>query len=256
MEATRDNHNRFGTPVRRERSGHENAEDLFSARRERQFRAGLMSDAGFGGRYVLFRPSRVLLWVLGDTVVRLNDALYGFRRLAHDHLMLLDGDGLSGHYGELGRRVEAVRDRLVALTEYCNKGFEGHLDEALEHARWAGVEGSEAETGAAAIAPYAEKGDVFESHRQRQVEVGILTALGREEGWVALRPCPFHGRLMGEMVCTLNDALGRVEGRMAADIMTGREEGLRQYIGELQKGMTELRVDLEGIIDVCKRKVA
>ena len=215
-----------------------------------------MSEAGYGGRYVLFRPSRALLWVLGDTVLRLNEALYGFRRLAHDHLMFLDGDGLSGHYGELGRRVEAVRDRLVVLTEYCNKGFEGNLDEALENALATGGEDSEAETKSTAVTPDPEEGDVFETHRQRQVEVGILTELGREEGWVALRPCPFHGRLMGEIVCTLNDALGRVEGRMAADIMGGREEGLRQYVRELQKGMTGLRGDVEGIIDLCRRKVA
>jgi len=260
VEATRDNHSRYGMPVRRERKGHENAEDLFSARRERQFNSGLLGETGHNSRYVLFRPSRTFVWILGDTALRLNDALYGFRRQAADHLIFLDGDRLQAHYGDLDRRVEAVRDHLVELTAYCNKGFDGRLDEALEGSEEAGAQVSqgtaEAETAPPAVSPAPTDADAFEAHRQRLVEGGILTESGRQEGWVALRPCPFYGRLMGEIVCTLNDALARVEGRMAADIMTGKEDGLRQYVRELQKRMMGLCGDVEDIIAFCGRKAA
>ena len=259
MEATRDNHSRYGMPVRRERRGHETGEDMYSARRERQLGGGLLSETGYTSRYVLFRPSRAFVWVLGDTALRLNDALDGFRRQAADHLLSLDTGRLQAHYGELDRRVEAVRDRLVALTAYCNKGFDGRLDEALEGTLSAGAEGSEegaeVEPAPQSMSDSPENGDVFEAERQRHVEAGILTESGRQEGWLALRPCPFYGRLMGEIVCTLNDAVARFEGRMAADIMAGKEDGLRQYYRELQNGLTGLRGELEGIIDYCGCKV-
>ena len=68
----------------------------------------------------------------------------------------------------------------------------------------------------------AEDGDVFDAARQRGVESDLLTEAGREAGWVALRPCPFYGRLMGEIICTFNDALIRAEARMGADIEAGK----------------------------------
>ena len=265
MEATRDNQSRYGVPVLRERKGHENVEELFFSRRERQFMGGLLSEAGHSGRYVLFRPARSLVRLLGDAVLRLNDALYGFRSRAADHLLLFDGDRLQAHYGELDRRVEAVRDRLVMLTAFCNTGFDGRLEEALEGIG-TGAEEGRAEAAAAdtregaAESPGASSaepadGDVFEDVRQRHVEGGILTASGSREGWVALRPCPFYGRLMGEIICTLNDALMRVEGRMASDIMRGREEALRRYCEELRRGMTALRGEVEAVIAFCGREV-
>lgn len=265
MEATRDNQSRYGVPVLRERKGHENVEELFFSRRERQFMGGLLSETGYNGRYVLFRPSRSFVRVLGDAVLRLNDALYGFRSQAADHLLLFEGDKLQAHYGELDQRVEAVRDRLVDLTTYCNKGFDGRLEEALEGVEPTAEEGPEAvappETaegpsevpGTTAAAP--ENVDVFEVLRQRHVEGGVLTDSGCKDGWVALRPCPFYGRLMGELVFTLNDALTRVEGRMASDIMRGKEETLRQYYRGLMRDLAALRGDVEEIIAFCGRKM-
>lgn len=265
MEATRDNQSRYGVPVLRERKGHENVEELFFSRRERQFMGGLLSKTGYNGRYVLFRPSRSFVRVLGDAVLRLNDALYNFRSQAADHLLLFEGDGLQAHYGELDRRVEAVRDRLVVLTTYCNRGFDGRLEEALQGLGYS--EGEEQE-GATPFEPLEEPreaqgpsvvgledGDAFEGVRQQYLDAGVLTESGCKEGWVALRPCPFYGRLMGEILCTLNDALMRVEGRMASDIMKGKEEVLRQYYRGLTKDLTALREDVEEIINFCGRKI-
>ena len=265
MEAPRDSQSRYGVPVLRERKGHENVEELFFSRRERQFMGGLLSETGYNGRYVLFRPSRSFVRVLGDAVLRLNDALYKFRSQAADHLLLFEGDGLQAHYGELDRRVEAVRDRLVALTTYCNRGFDGRLDEALQGIEEPTAEGAEGDVQSgtseepgdapdtSAAGPEAD--DVFELVRQRHLDAGVLTESGCKEGWVAIRPCPFYGRLMGEILCTLNDALMRVEGRMASDIMRGKEESLRQYYRGLMRDLTALRGDVEQIVAFCERRV-
>ena len=234
-------------PVLRERSGHENVEDLFVPRRERQFKDGLLGETGYNSRYVLFRPSSSFARDFGDTALRLNDALYDFRRQAADHALFLDEDKLQAHYDELDRCVDKARDRLVALTEYCNKGFDGKWDELLEGTWPAAADGPESSLRAG--------GDAFESARQRSVEGDLLTEAGREGGWVALRPCPFYGRLMGEIVCTFNDGLIRAEARMGADIEGGKAREVRQYRLELRKGMTALRQEVEEIIEFCERKV-
>ena len=248
MEETRNNHSRYGMPVLRERGGHENAEDLLGPRRERQYRDGLMGETGYNGRYVLFRPSSSFMRDFGDAVLRLNDALYGFRRETADHALFLDGDRLQAHYDELDECVDKARDRLVVLTGYSNKGFDGKWEEVLE-GTWPGA------PDVPDRAPGAE-GDVFESARQRGVEGDLLTEAGRGGGWVALRPCPFYGRLMAEIVCTFNDGLRRAEARMGADIEGGKAREVRQFRLELRKGMTALRQDVEEIIEFCGRKVA
>ena len=157
---------------------------------------GCWARAGYNSKYLLFRPSSSFVRDFGDVVLRLNMALYEFRRLSADHALLLDGDRLQAHYDELNGRVDKTRDRLVVLMDYCNKGFDGNWEETLD-GTWP--------TADAPAAPLAEDGDVFDAARQRGVESDLLTEAGREAGWVALRPCPFYGRLMGEIICTFND---------------------------------------------------
>ena len=130
-------------------------------------------------------------------------------------VLFLEGERLREHYAELDKRVEAVRDRLLALTKCCHKGFDGLYEEALEEIDWSAsgdgdsVEGVEEKKFIA-----GENGfDVFEAVRQRNVEDGILTDMGREQGFVALQSCPFYGRLVGEIIYTFNDALRRMEDR-------------------------------------------
>ena len=77
--------------------------------------------------------------------------------------------------------------------------------------------------------------DVFEAVRQRNVEVGILTELGREGGWVAFHPCPFYGRLIGEIACTLNDALRRLEGRTSFFVAQRRGRGSTPVLPGVEK---------------------
>lgn len=268
MEAARSSSTRFGRPMHRERRGHEGGGQLFIARRERDFTRGLLSDMGHSNDYLVFQPSGFFVRVLGDGVLRLNEALSGFRGQAVDHVLFLEGDDLNAHYADLDSRIEEVRDRVFDLTEYCNKGFDGQFREALESiepAAGEGVQGAtelETEESEAAEAPAAVVGaraadvDVFEALRQRNVEQGILTDFGREQGCVAFQPCPFYGRFMSEIAYTLNDALRRMEGQTSYYIVDGNGEVLRQYYRELKNGMTTLRRDLEGIVAFCKRKVA
>ena len=248
MEEARNNHSRYGIPVLRERSGHENVEDLFSPRRERQFKDGLLGSAGYNSKYVLFRPSSAFVRDFGDVVLRLNSALYEFRRLSADHALVLDGDELQAHYDELNGRVDKTRDKLVVLMDYCNKGFDGNWEETLD-----GTWPDAADSPAASL---AEDGDAFDAARRRGVETDLLTEAGREAGWVALRPCPFYGRLMGEIICTFNDALIRAEARMGADIEGGKAHEVRRYRLQLRKGLAALRTDVEEIIEFCERQVA
>ena len=262
-------------PVLRERSGHESAGELFFARRERQFLSGVLSEEGHNGHYVLFQPSRMFARVVGERVLRLNDALDGFRHAAADHLLFLEGDRLQSHYGELEQCMEKVRDQLVVLTEYCNKGFDGKLEEALgslgatdqggpdrsgkrvangEERVVHSEEVSEVPTGGGEAR--SDIDEVFEAVRQRSVKAGIMTEVGWKEGWVPLRPCPFYGRFMSEIILTLNDALRRVEGRTWYHIVGGNnDEVLRRYYLELRNGMIALGSDLEEIIEFCERKV-
>ena len=271
MEAARSSSTRFGRPMHRDRRGHEGGGQLFIARRERDFTRGLLSDMGHSNDYLVFQPSGFFVRVLGDGVLRLNEALSGFRGQAVDHVLLLEGDDLSAHYADLDSRIEEVRDRVFDLTEYCNKGFDGQFREALGGIGPAPTEGAQgaaepetegmppaeaAEAPATVVGARAADVDVFEALRQRNVEQGILTDFGREQGCVAFQPCPFYGRFMSEIAYTLNDALRRMEGQTSYYIVDGNGEVLRQYYRELKNGMAALRRDLDGIIAFCQRKVA
>ena len=270
MEATQTNAARFGRPMYRERRGHEGGGQLYIARRERDLARGLLSDMGHGNDYLVFQPSGFFLRVLGDRVLRLNEALSDFRGRALDHVLSLQGDALQAHYAELDRRIEDTRDRLFDLTAYCNRGFDGQFDDAL-----AGIEPAATEAPGASTQPESgpveptssaeepavpvaepDTGDVFETLRRRNVEQGILTDFGRDQGCVAFQPCPFYGRFMSEIAYTLNDALRRLEGQTSYYIVDGNGEVLRRYYLQLKDGMTALRRDLEGIIAFCGRKAA
>ena len=272
MEATQTNAARFGRPMYRDRRGHEGGGQLYIARRERDFTRGLLSEMGHSNDYLVFQPSGFFMRVLGDGVLRLNAALSDFRGQAVDHVLSLGGEALQTHYGELDRRIEETRDRLFDLTEYCNRGFDGQFREALEGTGAAAASEASAastesdggtaqpvtssEASAAVLAAAPGEADVFAGLRRRNVEQGILTDFGCEQGCVAFQPCPFYGRFMSEIAYTLNDALRRMEGQTSYYIVDGNGEVLRRYYLELKSGMAALRGDLDGIIAFCRRKVA
>ena len=225
---------------------------------------------GHSNDYLVFQPSGFFVRVLGDGVLRLNEALSEFRGQALEHVIALDSEALRAHYGELERRIEATRDRLFDLTAYCNKGFDGQFGEALE-----GIAADEVEAPGASPEPVGETvqpasslesavvldegpgdADAFEALRRRNVEQGIMTDFGRDQGCVAFQPCPFYGRFMSEIAYTLNDALRRMEGQTAFYIVDGNGEVLRRYYLELKNSMAALRRDLDGIIAFCGRKAA
>ena len=257
--------------MHRDRRGHEGGGQLFIARRERDFMRGLLTDMGRGNDYLAFQPSGLFARVLGDSVLRLNDALSGFRGQAVDHVLLLEGDDLNAHYADLDSRIAEVRDRVFDLTEYCNKGFDGQFREALDGIVQAPADGtarppeadtqgggpvgdSDAEPGV--VGGRAADVDAFEGLRQRNAEQGVLTEFGRDQGCVAFQPCPFYGRFMSEIAYTLNDALRRMEGQTSYYVVDGNGDVLGRYYRELKSGMAALRRDLEGIIAFCGRQVA
>ena len=247
MEATRINQSPYGRPMEREASGHAGGGDLFIVRREAHFSRGLMSERGYNDNYLTFRPAPVFERDLGECALHFNDALLEFRGRVGEHLAVFDQEGLKTHYAELNRRVEVVRDRLVGLIACCHKGFDGQFKDVLE----AGPEetaGDEEETTASGNG--ARMG--FDAVRQRNVEEGILTELGRERGYVAFRPCPFYGRVVGEIVYTFNDALLRMEGRLPYYIMGGEEELVLKYYGRLRKDASVLRGDLQEVVEYCR----
>ena len=117
-------------PWRRERDGHTGGGQLFMVRRESALQAGVLSAKGHSDNYLAFRPSNFFMRMLGDDVLRLNEALFAFRGQGVEHLVLMDDDSLAEHYGELKRRFEVIRDRVAVVVEYCNKGFDGSFEDA------------------------------------------------------------------------------------------------------------------------------
>ena len=251
MEAGND---KFGRPMERERDGHTGGGQLFMVRRESALQAGVLSAKGHSGNYLAFRPSNFFMLVLGDDVLRLNEALFEFRAQGVEHLVLMDDDSLAEHYGELKRRFEVIRDRVARVVEYCNKGFDGLFEDAQEIAAgWEAEAGEEAAAGAQEMKSFGPLGpDAYASVRQRNVEEGVLTESGSAEGFVAFRSCPFYGRVVGEIVYTLNDALRRVEDRTPQYIAGGQVEAVRRFYVGLMRGMRPLRSGMDAALAFCR----
>ena len=254
MEAVSDTPARFGRPMERERDGHSGGGQLFLVRRETDFEWGLLSEKGHSNNYLTFKPAGLFMRLLGDDVLRLNEALYAFRGQAVEHVMAFDDDQLQAHYGELNKRFEVVRDRLQSLTAYCNKGFDRLLDEALEMAEgWAEQLSEGREEGLGKMKLFGPSGpDVYEAVRQRNVDEGILTESGHKQGYVAFKSCPFYGRVVGEIIYTFNDALRRVEGRTPQFIADGEVEKVRRYYTGLIRGMKLLRGEMNEAKRFCR----
>ena len=192
----------------------------------------MLSEKGHDRNYLSFKPSNMFMRVLGDDVLGLNEALFEFRSQGVEHLVLLDDERLTAYYGELNSLFEVIRDRVFVLVEYCNKGFDGHFDDALEMAeRWAVEASEEAGDGSDALKAFGPSGpDVYEAVRQRNLEDGVLTEWGSEQGFVAFRSCPLYGRVVGEIVYSLNDALRRLEDRTPQYVAGGQVEAVRSVL--------------------------
>ena len=262
MESTRNNHGKFGRPMDRELAGYAGGGQLFVLRRTGDFERGLLSEKGHNNNYLAFKPSGMFMRLLGDDVLRLNAALFHFRGQAVERLMLFDDERLRAHNGELNQRFEAVRDRLGSLTAYCNKGFERLLDEAQEMAEgWAAELSEGEENGLSEAKLFGPSGpDVYEAVRRQNREEGVLTETGSDEGYVAFRSCPLYGRVVGEIVYTLNDALRRVEDRTGLYTMEGlHDQGqllrVRRFYAGLMRGMKLLRRELDEAAAFCRSEV-
>ena len=228
---------------------------------------------GHGNDYLVFQPAKYFTRILGDRVLRLNEVLSEVRSRGAELIAAVGVAKLQEHYGELDRLIEATRDRLAALTEYCNKGFEGRFREALEGIEPTALTAPDAsddasgretaaaqpsdssETYAAAAAAKATGTDVFAALRQRHFDQGILTEFGRDQGCVAFQPSPFFGRFLGEIAYSLNDALRRLEGNTSYYVMSGDGDTLQNYYLGLEGSLAEVGRDLDGIIACCMRKV-
>ena len=254
METTRVNTS--GSPMHREAPGRQGGGRLFYSRRERDLGRGLLSARGHGNDYLVFQPAKYFTRILGDRVLRLNEGLSEVRSRGAELIPSLGVARLQAHYAELDRLIEATRDKLAGLTEYCNKGFEGRFREALEGIEPAAStvpdtseESGERSGGTAGM-------DVFDALRQRHFDQGILTEFGRDQGCVAFQPSPFFGRFLGEIAYSLNDALRRLEGNTSYYVMSGDGDTLQNYYLGLEGSLAAVGRHLDGIIACCKRKVA
>ena len=272
METTRVNAS--GSPLYRDAPGRQGGGRLFHLRRERDLARGLLSARGHGNDYLVFQPAKYFTRILGDRVLRLNEALSEVRSRGAELIPSVGVAKLQTHYAELDRLIEAARDKLAALTTYCNKGFEGRFKDALEGIEPAvstvpdapdessereatAVQPSDsAHTYVAAAAAKAVSPDVFDTLRQRHFDQGILTEFGRDQGCVAFQPSPFFGRFLGEVAYSLNDALRRLEGNTSYYVMSGDGDTLQNYYLGLEGSLAEVGRDLDGIIACCRRKVA
>ena len=257
MEATIHNHSKFGRPMDRERDGHGGGGQLFVVRREGDFERGLLSEKGHNNNFLTFKPADLFMRILGDDVLDLNQALFEFRGKAVEHLMVLDDDGLQRHYGELHKRFEVIRDRLMVLTDYCNKGFDGLFDEAVAIADgWEAGGSGEDDGKPEAAQPFGPSGpDAYEAVRRRNLDEGVLTEAGCEQGYVAFQSCPLYGRVVGEIIYTFNDALRRVEGRTPQYLAAGQVENVRRYYVGLVRGLKPLRGEMREAASFCRASV-
>ena len=105
---------------------------LFHLRRERDLARGLLSARGHANGYLVFQPSTYFSRVLGDRVLRLNEALSEVRQQGAELMPSVGVTRLQAHYAELERLIEAARDKLAALIQNCHKGSAGRFKEALE----------------------------------------------------------------------------------------------------------------------------
>ena len=259
--------------MHRDAPGRQGGGRLFYSRRERDLTRGLLSAKGHGNDYLVFQPAKYFTRILGDRVLRLNDALSEVRSLGAELIASVGVARLQAHYAELDGLIEATRDKLADLTTYCNKGFEGRFREALEGIepavstvpdtpdesgeRDAAVQPSDASDTYVAMATARTAGtDVFDALRQRHFDQGILTEFGRDQDCVAFQPSPFFGRFLGEIAYSLNDALRRLEGNTSYYVLSGDGDTLQNYYLGLEGSLAEVSRDLDGIIACCKRKVA
>ena len=67
--------NAFGRPMNREGLGREGGGRLFINRRQRDWTRGLLSNMGHHNDYLVFQPTKYFTRLVGDRVLRLNDAL-------------------------------------------------------------------------------------------------------------------------------------------------------------------------------------
>ena len=279
METTR--FNPLGGGIQRQAPGCQGGGRLFYLRRERDLARGLLTPKGRSNDYLVFQPSKCFARIIGDRVLRLKEALFEVRAQGAELIPSIGVARLQEHYADLDRLIEASRDRLESLIDYCHKGSTGRFQEALEvnepdlsQVRAAtGASHSLKEPGdteAEGVRPSgpSDTGDageptataagaeVFDALRQRHFEHGILTEYGRDQGCVAFQPCPFYGRFVGEVAYSLNGALLRLEGNTSYYLMIGNSETLQSYYRRLEDMLIEVGSHLDAIIGRCERNVA
>ena len=248
---------------------------LFYLRRERDLARGLLGARGHVNDYLVFQPAKCLVRILGDRVLHLNDALSEVRSQGAEQIASVGVGRLQDHYAELDRLIEAARDRVADMIDYCNKGSTGRFGEAVEatesdasladdldkvgetgESRTIEVESPDSLRSQAAETTGNSTGlDVFEALRQRQFKQGILTEYGRDQGCVCLQPSPFFGRFLGEVVYSLNDALRRLEGNTSYYVMIGDCGNMQRYFQGLDARLLAVGRDVDSIIACCKWKV-
>ena len=104
----------------------------------------------------------------------------------------------------------------------------------------------------------ADDADALDALRQRNVDEDVLTELGRERGYVGFQSCPLYGRVVGEIIYTLNDAVRRMQDRTSFYVMGGDVpyvERVQRYYRVLGTTMQVLRRELAAATAFCRQEV-
>ena len=248
--------------MNRDGLGREGGGRLFVNRRQRDWSRGLLSNMGNHNEYLVFQPSNYFTRILGERVVRLNDALHAVREESAELISSVGFGKVQAHYAEIHKRVEAAREKMAVLIEYCNKGVEGRFKEGLEEMVLpeSGAQGEKKEATVQAPdssdAARMDGAAVFGILRERHFKQGILTELGRDQGCVAFQPLSFCGRFMGEVFYSLNDALRRLEAQTSYFVLVADGKTQENYYRNLEEGLERTGGDLEAIWTCCQRQVA
>ena len=203
--------------IRLDRAAQEGGGQVFASRRQRDVVRNLLTQFGARNDYVSFFPARVFMRYLGPYVRRLNEAFETLKKEHPDALALGLYAELREHDSGLRKEVQAARELLVQVVQYCEKGFEGDYENALAMDFLANVP----EIPDRRQAPVWE--DHFKGERDALAQAGVLTSLGVREGLYAYKPCVFFGRFLADLTIVSNEWMLRAENNAAQNMMSGGE---------------------------------
>lgn len=247
----------FTQVVHLRRAGQEAAIQMFNIRRQRDAQRSVLTPYGAGLEYASFLPTHFFSRFVGNLMFSLNDVLEQRKEQDAEDMMRGLFNVLTAHHRELLQRVDASRERLARIIDFCDHAFEeeyaGILQDGLLKAAWLTVEERE-ETGLSGSDEGFHDGDPYKERRDNLLETGVLSPLAAEQGYVAFRPTTFFGRYLGELCYAFNDALRRFERNTSYQLTLGDERLGVVYL-RLEESVRIVAEDLTNVRGIARRKL-